>query len=81
MAVCQLLVQRLPLVLDLALGGIPVAVTCWALGFSKQASYAWKNNPVSQWDWDEPHLIKPGRRPMMTWSTASSPGLSQMHCG
>jgi hypothetical protein len=40
--------------------GIPAAVTCWALGFSKQAFHASKNNPVSQWDWDEPHLTKPG---------------------
>ena len=49
--------MRYPLVLDLAADGIPVAVTCRALGFSKQAFYAWKNNPVSQRDWDEAHLI------------------------
>ena len=30
-----------PLVLDLAAGGIPVAVTCRVLGFSKQAFYQW----------------------------------------
>ena len=29
-----------PLVLDLAADGIPVAVTCRVLGFSKQAFYA-----------------------------------------
>ncbi|TDB69409.1 IS3 family transposase [Micromonospora sp. KC723] len=46
-----------PLVGDLAAGGIPVAVTCRVLGFSKQAYYAWKNSPVSQRDWDEAHLI------------------------
>jgi putative transposase len=46
-----------PLVLDLAAGGIPVAVTCRVLGFSKQAFYAWRQNPVSQRDWDEAHLI------------------------
>lgn len=46
-----------PLVLDLAVGGIPVAVTCRALGFSKQAFYAWKRAPVSQRDWDEARLI------------------------
>jgi hypothetical protein len=34
-----------------------VAVTCRVLGFSKQALYAWKRNPVSRWDWDEAHLI------------------------
>jgi putative transposase len=49
--------MRFPLVRDLAAEGIPVAVTCRALGFSKQAFYAWKNNPVSQRDWDEAHLI------------------------
>ena len=46
-----------PLVLDLAAGGVPVAVTCRVLGFSKQAFYAWRQNPVSQRDWDDAHLI------------------------
>jgi hypothetical protein len=32
--------MRFPLVLDLAADGIPVTVTCRALGFSKQAFYA-----------------------------------------
>jgi putative transposase len=36
-----------PLVRDLAVDGIPVAVTCGLLGFSRQAFYAWKANPVS----------------------------------
>jgi transposase InsO family protein len=49
--------MRYPLVLDLAAEGIPVAVTCRALGFSKQAFYAWKKHPVSRRDWDEAHLI------------------------
>ena len=35
-----------PLVLDLAADGDPVAVTCRVLGFSKQAFYAWRQNPV-----------------------------------
>jgi hypothetical protein len=39
--------MRFPLVLDLTAEGIPGAVTCRALGFSKQAFYAWKRNPVS----------------------------------
>ena len=39
-----------PLVLDLAADGIPVAVTCGLLGFSRQAFYAWKANPVSERD-------------------------------
>ena len=46
-----------PLVLDLAADGNPVAVTCRVLGFSKQAFYAWRKDPVSQRDWDDAHLI------------------------
>jgi transposase InsO family protein len=46
-----------PLVLDLAADGIPVAVTCRVLGFTPQAFYRWKANPVSQRDWDDAHLI------------------------
>ncbi len=42
-----------PLVLELADDGIPVAVTCRVLGFSKQAFYAWRASPVSQRDWDD----------------------------
>ena len=37
-----------PLVLDLAADGIPVAVTCRVLGFSKQAFYKWRANPVTR---------------------------------
>jgi transposase InsO family protein len=46
-----------PLVLDLAADKIPVAVTCRVLGFSKQAFYAWKHNPVSRRDLDDAFLI------------------------
>ena len=46
-----------PLVLDLAADGIPVAVTCRVLGFSKQAFYQWRANPVTRRDWDDAHLI------------------------
>jgi transposase InsO family protein len=46
-----------PLVCDLAADGIPVTVTCRVLGFSKQAFYTWKNNPVSGRDWADAHLI------------------------
>jgi putative transposase len=49
--------MKYPLVRDLAADGIPVAVACRVLGFSKQAFYAWCQNPVSQRDWDEAHLI------------------------
>ena len=34
--------MKFPLVLDLAADGIPVAVACRVLGFSKQVFYAWK---------------------------------------
>ena len=46
-----------PLVLDLAAEKIPVAVTCRVLGFSKQAFYRWKADPVSRQDCDDAHLI------------------------
>ena len=46
-----------PLVLDLAADGIPVAVTCRVLGFSKQAFYQWKSDPVSRRDLEQAHLI------------------------
>ena len=49
--------MKFPLVLDLAADGIPVAVTCRTLGFSKQAFYQWKAEPVSRRDWDDAHLI------------------------
>ena len=46
-----------PLVRELAAEKIPVAVTCRVLGFSPQAYYKWRANPVSQRDWDDAHLI------------------------
>ena len=46
-----------PLVTDLADEGIPVVLTCRVLGFSKQAYFKWRANPVSQRDWDDAHLI------------------------
>jgi putative transposase len=49
--------MRFPLVRDLDADGIPVAVTCRALGFSKQTFYAWQRSPVSDRDWADAHLI------------------------
>jgi putative transposase len=46
-----------PLVVDLAVDRIPVAVTCRVLGFSKQAFSQWRANPLSQRDWDDAQLI------------------------
>ena len=45
-----------PLVLELAADRIPVAVDCRVLGFSKQAFYRWRANPVSKRDWADAHL-------------------------
>ncbi|NUU50257.1 IS3 family transposase, partial [Curtobacterium luteum] len=45
-----------PLVSELAADRIPVAVTCRVLGFSKQAYYAWRKDPVSRRDWENAHL-------------------------
>ncbi len=49
------------MVSDLAADGIPVVVTCRVLGFSPQAFYKWKANPVSQRDWDDAHLVDAAR--------------------
>jgi len=46
-----------PLVCDLAGDGIPVTMTCRVLGFSKQAFYRWKTDPVTDREWDDAHLI------------------------
>ncbi len=46
-----------PLVLDLAPDRIPVTVTCRVLGFSTQAFYAWRRQPVTARDWADAHLI------------------------
>jgi transposase InsO family protein len=49
--------MSLPLVRDLAAAGVPVAVACRVLGFSRQVFYAWDADPVCQRDWDDAHLI------------------------
>lgn len=46
-----------PLVRDRAVAGVPVAVACRVLGFSKQAFYKWAANPVSARDWQEAELL------------------------
>lgn len=46
----------MPLVRDLAAEGIPVVVTCEVLGFSPQAFYKWRANPVCDREWDDAHL-------------------------
>lgn len=46
-----------PLVRDLADEGVPVDWACEVLGFSRQAFYKWRANPVSQRDWDDAHLL------------------------
>lgn len=46
-----------PLVDDLAADGVPVRLACDVLGFSRQAFYAWREQPVSQRDFDDAHLV------------------------
>jgi putative transposase len=50
-----------PLVTDLAADGVPVAVTCRVLGFSKQGYYRWRANPVTERDWADAHLVNAAR--------------------
>jgi hypothetical protein len=47
---------------------IPVAVTCRVLGFSNQAFFVWRRNPVSQRDWDNAHLINAGEIWSLAWN-------------
>ncbi len=49
--------MKYPLVIDLQRDGIPVTLTCRVLGFSKQAFYAWKANPITDREWADAHLI------------------------
>lgn len=46
-----------PLVAELADEGVPVALSCEVLGFSRQAFYAWRDKPVSQRDLDDAYLV------------------------
>ena len=50
-----------PLVRELAADGIPVVVTCRVLGFTPQAFYKWRYNPVSAREWDDAHLVDAAR--------------------
>jgi transposase InsO family protein len=50
-----------PLVRELATDGIPVVVTCRVLGFTPQAFYQWRSNPVSTREWDDAHLVDAAR--------------------
>lgn len=46
-----------PLVVDLAAEGVRVSTSCRVLGFSTQAFYKWRNQPWSDAEWDDAHLI------------------------
>jgi hypothetical protein len=46
-----------PLVQKLAADGLPVAVTCRVLGFSRQGYYKWRACPVTDAQWRQAHLI------------------------
>ena len=50
-----------PLVTDLAADGVPVAVTCRVLGFSKQGYYRWRASPVTKRDWADAHVVNAAR--------------------
>jgi putative transposase len=45
-----------PLVRDLAAEGISMRLTCGVLGFTAQAFYKWRAEPVSARDWRDAHL-------------------------
>jgi len=65
-----------PLVRELAVDGIPVAVTCRVLGFTKQAYFKWRARPVTDRDWEDAHLINAGATSITTArssGTGSSP--------
>lgn len=44
-------------VTDLAADGVPVAVTCRVLEFSKQGYYRWRASPVTERNWADTHLV------------------------
>jgi putative transposase len=46
-----------PLVTDLADEGIPIAVTCRVLGFSKQGYFKWRAKPICDRDLSDAYLI------------------------
>jgi len=50
-----------PLVRELAADGIPVTVTCRVLGFSPQAYYKWRSNPICAREWSDAHLVDAAR--------------------
>jgi putative transposase len=49
--------MKYPLVLDLQRDGVAVSLTCEVLGFSTQAFYKWKANPITDREWADAHLI------------------------
>ena len=49
--------MKFPLVRELAHERFPVSLTCGVLGFARQSFYEWCQNPVSQRDWDDAHLV------------------------
>jgi hypothetical protein len=73
----SLLKMMFSLVLDLAADRIPIAVTCRVLGFSKQAFFKWRANPISQRAGTTPTSSTPLSVCMMT-SRRSGIGSSPM---
>jgi transposase InsO family protein len=46
-----------PLVEDLAAEGVAVVASCRVLGFTPQAFYKWRNQPYSNSEWADAHLV------------------------
>lgn len=46
-----------PLVADLAAGGARIDPACELLGLTRQGFYKWRNQPFSDRDWDQAHLV------------------------
>ncbi len=44
-----------PLVTELAVGGIPITVSCRVLKLARQPYYRWLKRPVAQAEWAEAH--------------------------
>jgi putative transposase len=63
--------MKYPLVADLADEGIPVAVTCRLLGFSKQAYFKWRAKPVCHRDLSDAICSMPPSTPTTMTLTGS----------
>jgi hypothetical protein len=74
-----------PLVTDLADEGIPVAVTCRVLGFSRQGYFKWRAKPICDRDLSDAYLINDAidahRRPRLRLSVHLRRARGPRPCG